>query len=81
MYAMEQSSAPLKVIPDEFVITSFDVVIYHGRGKLGQGGFASVYEGNWRGVKVAVKEFETRLPVNVSVPISCGAMVILGNLH
>ena len=70
MRAIEQSSGPLETIPDEFVITSLDVVIHYDRGKLGQGGFASVYQGDWRGVNVAVKVFETGLPADVSISFS-----------
>ena len=39
---------------DAFSLTDFDVV-YHDR-KLGKGGYGTVYEGNWHGMKVAIKQ-------------------------
>lgn len=44
-------------VPDSFMITSLDVIIHHDR-KLGAGGFAEVYEADWRGTRVAVKVSE-----------------------
>ena len=43
------------LLPDDaFSLTDFDVV-YHDR-KLGKGGYGTVYEGNWHGMKVAIKQ-------------------------
>lgn len=67
LHAMQRRSGPLKTTPDEFVITSLDVIIHYDDGKLGQGGFASVYEGDWKGVKVAVKVLDKDLPASVSL--------------
>lgn len=39
---------------DTFSITEFDVVIHRNR-MLGKGGFGEVFEGNWRGTRVAIK--------------------------
>ena len=39
---------------DAFSLTEFDVVIYNDRA-LGKGGFGAVFEGNWHGMKVAIK--------------------------
>lgn len=56
----------MKAIPDEFVITSLDVIIRHNL-KLGEGGFAVVYEGDWKGTRVAVKVLERGVPASVSL--------------
>ena len=42
---------------DAFSMTDFDVVIYHDR-ELGKGGFGVVFEGNWHGTKVAIKQIQ-----------------------
>ena len=51
--------------PDEFVITSYDVIVHRDR-KLGQGGYATVYEGDWKGTKVAIKEMTKGLQPEAS---------------
>ena len=61
---MQRRSGRLKMIPDEFVITSLDVIIHYDR-KLGAGGFAEVFEADWRGTRVAVKILERGLPPSV----------------
>ena len=61
---MQNRSGGLKETPDEFVITSLDVIIHHDR-KLGTGGFAEVFEGDWRGTRVAVKTLEKGVPASV----------------
>lgn len=66
LHAMQRRSGRLKTIPDEFVITSFDVIIYLER-KLGAGGFAEVFEADWRGTRVAVKILEKGLPPSVCI--------------
>ena len=61
LHAIQRHSGSTQVIPDMFTITSIDVIIHHGE-KLGSGGFAAVYKGDWRGEKVAVKVLEKGLP-------------------
>ncbi|PSS36757.1 hypothetical protein PHLCEN_2v1388 [Hermanssonia centrifuga] len=61
LHAIQRRSGPMKITPDAFVITSLDIVIHDDR-KLGEGGFASVFEGDWRGTKVAVKLLERGIP-------------------
>ncbi|KAJ3527660.1 hypothetical protein NM688_g8100 [Phlebia brevispora] len=61
MGVLQRRSGPMKVIPDAFVITSFDIIVHHDK-KLGEGGFATVYEADWKGTKVAVKELERGVP-------------------
>lgn len=61
---MQRRSGRVKMLPDEFVITSLDVIIHHDR-KLGAGGFAEVFEADWRGTRVAVKVLEKGLPASV----------------
>ena len=39
------------------MITSFDVIIFYDQ-KLGEGGFAKVYEADWQGTRVAVKKLD-----------------------
>ena len=46
---------------DAFSMTDFDVVIYHDR-ELGKGGFGAVFEGNWHGMKVAIKRIRNLHP-------------------
>lgn len=69
LYAMQRRSGRLRMIPDEFVITSLDVIVHHDR-KLGAGGFAEVFEADWRGTRVAVKILEKDLPASVGLLIS-----------
>lgn len=70
LHAMQRRSAPLKNTPDDFIITSLDVLIHYDDGKLGQGGFASVYEGNWKGVRVAVKVLDVDVSASVGRALS-----------
>ncbi len=60
----------MKITPDAFVITSLDIIIHDDR-KLGEGGFASVFEGDWRGTKVAVKLLERGIPSSVGSRFCC----------
>lgn len=46
---------------DEFLISAFDIVIHHNR-ELGRGGFGEVFEGHWRGTKVAIKRIRAFHP-------------------
>ena len=64
MTAMQRRSGPLRISATESVLTSLDVIIDHER-KLGHGGFAEVYEGDWKGTKVAVKVLEKGVPSSV----------------
>ena len=65
MHAMQRRSGAMRLIPDEFVITSLDIII-HEDEKLGEGGFGRVFRGDWQGVVVAVKVFEK----GISQPVS-----------
>ena len=65
LQALERRSTRSHRLPDEFVITSLDILVHHHL-KLGQGGFAKVYEADWKGTRVAVKELERGIPVSVS---------------
>lgn len=51
----------MSLIPDDFVITSLDVIIYEDQ-QLGEGRFAQVFRGDWQGATVAVKVFEKGIP-------------------
>jgi hypothetical protein len=66
MHALHRRSGPLQSIPDEFVITSLDVIIYHDK-KLGGGGYGAVFQGEWHGTTVAVKMLEKGVPPYVSL--------------
>lgn len=57
-------SEPGKAVPDEHTITSLEVIVHHHK-KLGDGGFASVFEADWSGSKVAVKELIKGVPPSV----------------
>ena len=61
---MEQRSGPLYIFDTESTITSLDVIIYRSR-QLGKGGYASVYEADWQGSTVAVKELEMNVDAEV----------------
>jgi serine/threonine protein kinase len=65
MLAMQRRSGGMTSIPDEFVITSLDVVIHWGK-KIGQGGFGRVFEAQWQGSRVAVKVLDRKVPRIVS---------------
>lgn len=57
MHAIQRRSGAIRLVPDEFVITSLDVIIRED-DKLGEGGYGQVFRGDWQGVVVAVKVFE-----------------------
>ena len=59
--ALQRRSGHMSLIPDDFVITSLDVII-HKHEKLGEGRFAQVFRGDWQGATVAVKVFEKGIP-------------------
>lgn len=61
MHAMQRRSGAMQLAPDEFVITSLDVIVRKDE-KLGEGGFGQVFRGDWQGVAVAVKVFEKGIP-------------------
>ena len=64
LHALQRRSGPLKMTVDDFAITSLDVIVHEHR-KLGAGGFAEVYEADWKGNRVAVKVLEKGLPPSV----------------
>lgn len=64
LHAMQRRSGRLKIPANEHVITSMDVIIKYDK-KLGEGGFAEVYEGDWKGTKVAVKVLDKAIPASV----------------
>lgn len=53
-----------ETIPNELRITPLDLLRYNNR-KLGAGGFASVFEGDWIGTKVAVKVMRRNISQSV----------------
>lgn len=55
------------------MITSFDVIIFRDK-RLGEGGFATVYEADWKGTKVAVKELEEGASTSVRPTIFLSAI-------
>lgn len=61
---MQRRSGRLKIPANEHVITSMDVIIKYDK-KLGEGGFAAVYEGDWKGTRVAVKVLDKGVPASV----------------
>lgn len=80
LHALQRRSGPVQHPPDEFTITSLDVVICYNR-KLGQGGFTTVYEGLWKGRRVAVKvmDLEKRISPSVSARPSMHIMYNVGH--
>jgi hypothetical protein len=65
MHAIQRRTGGLDSIPDEFVITSLDVIIHHDK-KLGQGGSGQVFQADWQGTTVAIKIFGKGVPSSVS---------------
>ena len=63
---MQRRSGQVGYFDDEFAITSLDIIIHRDK-KLGQGGFACVFEADWKGAKVAVKELEREVSASVRV--------------
>jgi hypothetical protein len=63
--AMQRRSGGMTSIPDAFVITSLDVIIYRDK-KVGEGGFGQVFEAEWQGSRVAVKILDKNVPPFVS---------------
>ena len=63
------------------MITSFDVIIFYDK-KLGEGGFAKVYEADWQGTRVAVKKLDENVDpaVRPSVLFSAGSVLIPSRL-
>ncbi|KAJ3551589.1 hypothetical protein NM688_g4615 [Phlebia brevispora] len=57
MHELQRRSGPMGTIPDEFTITSLDIIILYDR-IVGTGGYARVYQGDWKGELVAVKVME-----------------------
>lgn len=53
-----------ETIPNELRMTPLDLLRYNNR-KLGAGGFASVFEGDWIGTKVAVKVMRRNISQSV----------------
>ena len=64
------------------MITSFDVIIFYDQ-KLGEGGFAKVYEADWQGTRVAVKKLDENVDpaVRPSVLFSTGSLVLTPSYH
>ena len=67
-------------VPDEFVITSLEIVV-HRHIKLGSGGFAEVYEADWNKAKVAVKIFPKGVVPGVSHDFVVAVLVCLQRRH
>jgi hypothetical protein len=63
--AIERRSGGMTSVPDEFVITSLDVLI-HWHKKVGEGGFGKVFEAEWQGSTVAVKVLDRNVSRVVS---------------
>lgn len=61
MHVIRRCSGSIRLAPDEFVITSLDVVIYKHE-ELGESGFSQVFRGDWQGLTVAVKVFKKGIP-------------------
>ena len=67
-----QHHIPHRIPPhDSFSVTAFDVVIHRHR-TLGKGGFGEVFEGSWRGTKVAIKLISKLYP-----PVSGSDILLL----
>ena len=61
MHAIQRRSGMARLAPDEFVITSLDVIV-RKHEKLGESGFGQVFRGDWQNVTVAVKVFKKGIP-------------------
>jgi hypothetical protein len=66
IHAMQRRSGGLSSVPDVFAITHLDVII-HRIKRLGNGGYAQVFEGEWQGSPVAVKVLDSKVPQSVSL--------------
>ena len=56
---------------DAFSMTEFDFDIFHN-GELEKGGFGEVFEGNWHGIKVAIKRIRNFHPAVRRTMVSFG---------
>lgn len=61
LHAMQQISGPLRYSNEEHLVTSLEIIVDRNR-KLGSGGYADVFEGDWYGTRVAVKILHQDLP-------------------
>ena len=68
LHAMIRRSGSVDTSASDSMITNLDLIIYHERA-LGTGGFASVYEADWQGTRVAVKVLEKGVSASVSLRI------------
>lgn len=71
LHAMQRRSGTVSAMPDEFDITYLDVIIYQEL-KLGAGGFAEVFQADWKGTQVAVKILASGVPPSVGVLLAFG---------
>jgi len=64
MHALQRRSGHLSSTLDEYLITSFDIII-HNNEKLGGGGFGTVYKADYHGNSVAVKVLDKGVPTYI----------------
>lgn len=64
MLVMQRRSKVAPPPPDDFTVTSLEVII-HEHTKLGEGGFGQVFRAAWLGAMVAVKVMEKGVPPRV----------------